>query len=108
MSFVKVCAADGLAKGEVTGVVVDGTPVALVHADDDNYYAVHDECSHANVVLSEGEVDGSTLECWLHGSRFALRTGDPIELPATQPVPVYPVELRDGDVYVNLNPEGVE
>jgi 3-phenylpropionate/trans-cinnamate dioxygenase ferredoxin component len=102
MTFVRVCAVGAVAKGEAVAVAVDGTPVALVHADDDNFYAVYDECSHASIPLSEGEVDGCTLECWLHGSRFDLRTGEPTGLPATEPVPVYPVEIRDGDVYVNL------
>ncbi len=105
MTFTRVCGADELAKGQVASVAVDGTPVALVHADNDAFYAIHDECSHANVALSEGEVDGATLECWLHGSRFDLRTGEPIELPATEAVPVYPVEVRDGDVYVSVSPE---
>jgi 3-phenylpropionate/trans-cinnamate dioxygenase ferredoxin subunit len=104
MSFVRVCAIGDVPKGETAAVTVDGTPVALVHADDDNIYAVHDECSHASIPLSEGEVDGCTLECWLHGSRFDLRTGKPTGLPATEPVPVYPVEIRDGDVYVSLTP----
>jgi 3-phenylpropionate/trans-cinnamate dioxygenase ferredoxin component len=58
--------------------------------------AVNDVCSHADVSLSEGEVDGETIECWLHGSRFDLVTGRPSGLPATQPVPVYPVTV-DGD-----------
>ena len=49
-----------------------------MHAEDDNFYAIYDECSHAAVALSEGEVDGCTLECWLHGSRFDLRTGDTV------------------------------
>jgi 3-phenylpropionate/trans-cinnamate dioxygenase ferredoxin subunit len=49
-------------------------------------------------------VDGCTLECWLHGSRFDLRTGNPSGPPATAPVPVYPVEIREGDVYVSLAP----
>ena len=87
---------------------VDGTPIAVVHADDDNFYAVHDECSHAAVALSEGEVDGCTLECWLHGSRFDLRTGEPTGLPATEPVPVYPVEIRDGDIYVSASTRVME
>ena len=102
MSLVKICPVADVAKGEVVAVTVDGTELALVHADDDNVYAVRDECSHANIALSEGEVDGCTLECWLHGSRFDLRTGRPTGPPATEPVPVYPVEIRDGDIYVNL------
>ncbi len=102
--MIKVCAAADVAKGSVQQFEVEGTEIALVHADDDNFYAAHDECSHAAVALSEGEVDGCTLECWLHGSRFDLRTGQPSGLPATEPVPVYPVEIRDGDVYIDLNP----
>ena len=104
MSFVRVCSIDDVPKGTAISADIDGTPVALVHADDDNFYAVYDECSHAAVPLSEGEVDGCTLECWLHGSRFDLRTGEPTGLPATEPVPVYPVEIRDGEVYVSLTP----
>ncbi|HLL67746.1 MAG TPA: non-heme iron oxygenase ferredoxin subunit [Micromonosporaceae bacterium] len=101
---VRVCSVSEVAKGSVLATEVEGTPLAVVHADDDQIYAIYDECSHAQVALSEGEVDGCTLECWLHGSRFDLRTGKPSGLPATEPVPVYPVEVRDGDVYVSLNP----
>jgi 3-phenylpropionate/trans-cinnamate dioxygenase ferredoxin subunit len=94
---------EDLPKGRVMAVEVDGTPVAVVHAADDNFYAIYDECSHAAVALSEGEVDGCTLECWLHGSRFDLRTGEPSGLPATEPVEVFPVQIRDGEIYVDVN-----
>jgi 3-phenylpropionate/trans-cinnamate dioxygenase ferredoxin subunit len=103
-----------IAKGTALQVEIDGVEVAVVHADDDNFYAVRDECSHAAVPLSEGEIDGCTLECWLHGSRFDLRTGEPSGPPAIEPVAVYTVEIRDGDIYVstqsNLDPpsNGVE
>jgi 3-phenylpropionate/trans-cinnamate dioxygenase ferredoxin subunit len=102
--FVRICSVEEVPKGGVVSADVDGTQIALVHAEDDNFYAVYDECSHASIPLSEGEVDDCTLECWLHGSRFDLRTGAPTGLPATEPVPVYPVEIRDGDVYVSLTP----
>jgi len=101
---IRICALSEIAKGGVVAAEVDGTQIALVHADDDAVYAIHDECSHASVALSEGEVEGCTIECWLHGSRFDLRTGEPTGLPATEPVPVYTVEIRDGDVYIDLNP----
>ena len=79
--------------------MLDGVPVAIVRSDGE-VYAIHDVCSHANVALSEGEIEGRTLECWLHGSRFDLVTGAPTGLPATQPVPVYPVKIEGDDVYV--------
>ncbi|MDG4788550.1 non-heme iron oxygenase ferredoxin subunit [Micromonospora sp. WMMD1102] len=102
--MIRICSAEDVPKGGVVSADVDGTEVAVVHAEDGNFYAVRDECSHAAVALSEGEVDGCTLECWLHGSRFDLRTGEPTGLPATEPVPVYPVEIRDGDIYLSLTP----
>ncbi|MCI4061636.1 non-heme iron oxygenase ferredoxin subunit [Micromonospora sp. R77] len=102
--MIRICSTEDLPKGSVISADVDGTKLALVHGEDDRFYAVYDECSHAAVALSEGEVEGCTLECWLHGSRFDLRTGEPTGLPATEPVPVYPVEVRDGDIYVSLTP----
>ena len=106
--LVRACSAADIALGESLAVEVEGVPLAIVHTDcpdgTDSFYAIYDECSHAAVALSEGEIDGCTLECWLHGSRFDLQTGEPTGMPATEPVPVYPVEVRDGDVYVSLNP----
>jgi 3-phenylpropionate/trans-cinnamate dioxygenase ferredoxin subunit len=109
VTFEYVGPVSDVAKGTVLQVEVDGVEIAVVHADDDAFYAVRDECSHASVALSEGEVDGCTLECWLHGSRFDLRTGEPSGPPAFSPVAVYPVEIRDGDIYVSTTPSnGVE
>ena len=102
--MIRICSTEDVPKGTATSADVDGTQIALVHGGDGEFYAVYDECSHAAVALSEGEVEGCTLECWLHGSRFDLRTGEPTGLPATEPVPVYPVEVRDGDIYVSLTP----
>jgi 3-phenylpropionate/trans-cinnamate dioxygenase ferredoxin subunit len=70
--------------------------VAIVRDQDGGWHALSDLCSHGQVSLSDGEVDGCTVECWLHGSTFDLRTGRPTSLPAVEPVPVYPVTL-DGD-----------
>ena len=99
--FQRACAVDDVEAGSAIRVMIDGIPVAIVRSAGE-VYAIHDVCSHANVALSEGEIEDQTLECWLHGSRFDLVTGRPTGLPATQPVPVYPVKI-DGDfVYVAL------
>jgi 3-phenylpropionate/trans-cinnamate dioxygenase ferredoxin subunit len=94
---------DDLSDGEPRRVELDGVPVCLVRAEGD-VYAINDVCSHAEISLAEGEVDGLTIECWLHGSRFDLMTGHPTGLPATQPVPVYPVKIENDDVFVSLTP----
>ena len=97
--FSRACAVNDVSDGNAIRVMLDGVPVAIVRSDGE-IYAIHDVCSHANVALSEGEIEGRTLECWLHGSRFDLVTGAPTGLPATQPVPVYPVKIEGDDVYV--------
>jgi 3-phenylpropionate/trans-cinnamate dioxygenase ferredoxin subunit len=82
---------------------VDGEPVAVVRTGG-QVYAIHDVCSHADVPLSDGEVEDGEIECWLHGSRFDLRTGKPTGPPASTPVPVYPVRVTDaGDVLVDVD-----
>jgi 3-phenylpropionate/trans-cinnamate dioxygenase ferredoxin component len=105
--MIRVCGLEDVPKGTAISADIDGLQVAVVHAECSDgtasVYAIRDECSHAQVALSEGEIEGCTLECWLHGSRFDLRTGDPTGLPATEPVPVYPVEIRDGDIYVDIS-----
>ncbi|MBO0868999.1 MAG: non-heme iron oxygenase ferredoxin subunit [Micromonosporaceae bacterium] len=102
--MIKVCAVEEIAPGTAIRSDVDGVEVAVVRTGDGQVFAVHDVCSHQEVPLSEGEIDGCTVECWLHGSRFDLRTGEPTGPPATQPVPTFPVEIRDGFVFVSLTP----
>ena len=99
--MTRVCSLSEIAPDSTLKVDVDGTAVALVRIGDD-LYAIGDRCSHADVSLSEGEVDPGDrhIECWKHGSRFSLETGVPDVLPAIRPVPVYSVRVQGDDVYV--------
>ncbi|NHA69061.1 non-heme iron oxygenase ferredoxin subunit [Phycicoccus flavus] len=100
--FVRVCRVDELPAAGAAAADIHGRRVALVRTEDGDVHCVDDTCSHANVSLSEGELDGCTLECWLHGSRFDLRTGEPTGLPATQPIAVHSVRVQDDEVFVAL------
>ena len=102
MSFVRACAVNDLEDGKPLATTVGETALAIVR-DGDAYYAIYDECSHAAIPLSEGDVEGCFIECWLHGSRFDLRTGEPTTLPAFEPVAVYPVRLEGDDVLVDVH-----
>lgn len=97
--FVKVCTLSELAEDTALSVEIGKTPVCVVRSQGE-VMALLDECSHAEVALSDGDVEAGTVECWLHGSRFDLRTGKPTGLPATETVPVYPVRIDGDDVYV--------
>lgn len=83
----------------------EGAPieVALVYAEDGNYYAIEDVCSHGAVALSDGEVEGTSIECWLHGSTFDLKTGKPQTLPATQPVATFPIIFDGNSILIDVD-----
>jgi len=103
-AFARVCALSELDDGTPHRVEVGGVPVSVVRTEGE-VFAINDTCSHANVSLSEGEVEDCQIECWLHGSTFDLRTGKPSGLPATRPVPVYPVKIVGDDVLVSVTQE---
>ncbi len=109
MTRTRVCSAAELGVGSARRVVVDGTPIAVVMDSAGVVHAIGDTCTHGDISLSEGFVEeapdgdagGPTIECWAHGSKFSLETGRPLTLPAYEPVPVYAVEIVDGDVYLD-------
>ena len=97
--YVRACSATNLRDESAIGVEIDDTPICLVKTQGE-VFAISDVCSHADISLSEGDIAEGTVECWLHGSRFDLRSGRPTGLPATQPVPTYPVKIDGDDVLV--------
>ncbi|EYT53724.1 dioxygenase [Leucobacter sp. UCD-THU] len=103
MARHKVVALSDLVQDQATRVVVEDAPIALVLDGQGEVHAIGDTCTHGQISLSEGFVEDDTLECWAHGSAFSLRTGYPQNLPAYEPVPVYVVEIEDGDVYIDPN-----
>ena len=102
-SDVKVCSVADVPASSAHRVDVDGHRLCVVHLGED-WYVIGDECSHADYSLAEGDVwaDEREIECPKHGSTFALTTGEPQTLPATQPVPVYPVRVDGDDVMVTI------
>lgn len=102
------CAAADLEVGtalRVDLVRADGseTPIAIVRTGDGQYCAISDTCSHGQVSLSEGEVDGTEVECWGHGARFDVFTGRPTSLPAIVAVDSYPTRIEGGNVLVDID-----
>lgn len=102
-----VCSTSDVALGAVAPFAVetaDGTSVliALVHDEDDSWYALEDRCSHGRQRLSDGEVWEGGLECVRHGSIFDLKTGCPRTLPATEPVHIFDVTVDGESVLVDV------
>jgi len=108
MTMHRICTLTDLVDGAAAKFDVGKHTVAVVRIGD-AVYAIGNHCSHANVPLSDGAVDCDTkeLECVRHGSAFSLETGKPSTLPATQPVPVFVAEVRNGEVFVSDQPASV-
>lgn len=101
MSRQLAIALSELKQDHAVRVVLDDVPVAIVLDSAGEVHAIGDTCSHGQISLSEGFVEGDTLECWAHGSAFSLRTGKPLNLPAFEPVPVYVVEIEGDNVFID-------
>src|SRR5436305_10119123 len=100
MGWEKVAAVGDLPAGRVLVVDVDGQAIALCNVDG-AIYAIDDVCTHDGGPLDQGELDGAQIECPRHGARFDVRSGRALTLPAVMPVHTYPVEKRDGAIYVD-------
>ena len=102
MAIVEVGPESDIQPGQSACVVVDDIPIAIFNVNGE-YYAIGDTCTHEDFSLSEGEVfDDATVECALHGSRFDLRTGEALSLPATGSAGSYQVWVEDGIIKVEV------
>ncbi|AEH36640.1 Rieske (2Fe-2S) protein [Halopiger xanaduensis] len=100
--FREVVALEDLEESGRELASLDGTPVAVFHHEGE-VRAVNNRCPHMGFPLVEGTVDDGILTCHWHHARFELSCGDTFD-PWADDVPTYPVEVRDGTVYVNPNP----
>jgi len=99
--FVRACALSEVPAQGTLGVELNGIPLVIVRSDGE-VYALQEFCTHEDVSLVDGDIYDHTVECWLHGSCFDLRTGKPTGPPASKPLATYPVRIDSGDIYVAL------
>jgi 3-phenylpropionate/trans-cinnamate dioxygenase ferredoxin subunit len=105
-TWVEVGRIEDVPPGHAARVEIDEVPVAIFNLDGE-FFCLDDTCSHAEASLSDGDLDTSrcAIECPLHGSAFSLRTGDPLSLPAVEPVRVHQIDTSDGLIRVALSEE---
>ena len=99
--WIRVAAEADCPVGELKGVMADGTPIVLANVEG-TVCALRDQCSHDDYPLSDGELDGNEVVCQYHGARFDACSGARKTLPAIRPVQSFPVEIRDGEVWVDV------
>jgi nitrite reductase/ring-hydroxylating ferredoxin subunit len=102
--WTEVATPEGLTERKPNRVAVNGESVLLLKADDDQFFAIGNQCTHQGAPLDKGviKIAGSvrTVTCPAHGSVFRLDDGRVVRPPATKPVPAYDVKVENGRVFV--------
>src|SRR5882757_9139481 len=86
----------------VTGVEIEGVPVALYKLGE-QVYATHGICTHALAFLADGFVEDGKIECPLHQGLFDIKSGKALCAPLTEDLRTYAVKVDGGDVLVDLD-----
>ena len=101
---IRICTVDDIKAGKAIRVKVGELAIAIVKTKAGDVYAIDDKCSHGEISLSEGFVGkDNTIECWAHGAKFSLETGEALTLPAYEPVAKYEVIIDNGDIFLEID-----
>ncbi|GHC50916.1 NADH:ubiquinone reductase (Na(+)-transporting) subunit F [Roseibacillus persicicus] len=103
-SWVKVCDASLLEPNDVIRYDHKGHTYAIYQSDENTFHATDGICTHGNTHLADGLVKGQIVECPKHNGRFNLSDGAPVRPPACVALKTYPVEIRDGHIFLCLHP----
>ncbi|MEW8505164.1 MAG: non-heme iron oxygenase ferredoxin subunit [Candidatus Thiodiazotropha sp.] len=98
-AWIEVAHSTELPPGTMKRIDLAGRRYLLVNAEGE-IYAIDDLCSHEEVSLYLGCIEGDAIKCSLHGSRFSLKSGEPLDEPATEPINTYPVEINAERIYM--------
>jgi nitrite reductase/ring-hydroxylating ferredoxin subunit len=101
-SWTRVAGVEDLPAGELLGVEAEGKKIVLANVAGD-IYALLDQCSHEDLPLSAGFLEGERLECVWHGAQFDVCSGRATSLPAVRPVKTFDVDIRGSEIYVDVD-----
>lgn len=99
---IKIGTKSALKPGQLLAVTVEQRPLLIANIDGE-IYVTDETCTHEDWSLANGALKGDCVECPLHGSRFNLKTGEPLEEPATEPLRTYPAHIEGDDIYIELD-----
>ena len=101
IEFHAVAKTDDLDPEEVIAVFIEDEEIALYNVDGE-FFATHGVCTHENVGLADGFVEGDLIECPLHSACFEIKTGKAVNPPAEIDLKTYPVKVERDTIYVGM------
>ena len=104
IEFVEIAPVDELPNGERLFVEIEGKPLVIFNIAG-QFFSIGDVCSHDDGPVGEGDIEGYNITCPRHGAEFDVRTGAVVSMPAVVDIPAYPVQVRDGMIFVGIPKE---
>ena len=101
-NWVRVAAIDDIAAGSALGVTVGELNLAIYHLDDGRVFCTDNICTHAFALLTDGWMEGTTIECPLHAGQFDVCTGKGLGAPIEEDLAVFPVKVEAGEILVEM------
>lgn len=101
-NWTRVAGVKQVPAGEMLGVSIGKRKIAIYHLEDDSWAATDNVCSHAFALLTEGWLDGDSVECPLHSGRFDVRSGKGLCAPIDKDIATFPIRVEGADVFVSV------
>jgi 3-phenylpropionate/trans-cinnamate dioxygenase ferredoxin component len=101
IEFVEIAPASELPNGERLFVEIEGKQIVIFNIAG-QFFSIGDVCSHDDGPVGEGDIEGYKITCPRHGAEFDVRTGKAMQLPAVVDIPAYPVQVRDGNIFLGF------
>jgi 3-phenylpropionate/trans-cinnamate dioxygenase ferredoxin subunit len=99
--FFEVAPASELPNGERLFVDIADKPIVIFNIAG-QLFAIGDVCTHDDGPLGDGTIEGTNIVCPRHGAEFDVRTGKVMQMPAVVDIPAYPVQIKDGNIFVGI------
>ncbi len=104
LEFVEIAPASELPNGERLFVDIGSKPIVIFNIAN-QLFAIGDVCTHDDGPLGDGALEGNNIVCPRHGAEFDVRTGQAMQMPAVIDIPAYPVQVREGNIFVGIPKE---
>ncbi len=104
IEYYEIIPASELPNGERLFIEIEGNSLVIFNIAG-QFFAIADICSHDGGPLGEGDLEGFNVICPRHGAEFDVRTGKVVQLPAVDDIPAYPVQVRDGTIFIGMPKE---
>jgi 3-phenylpropionate/trans-cinnamate dioxygenase ferredoxin subunit len=101
IEYLEIAPASELPSGERLFVEIEGKPIVIFNIGG-QFFSIADVCSHDDGPVGEGIVEGYNITCPRHGAQFDIRSGKVVQMPAVVDIPAYPVQVRDGNIYLGI------